>query len=144
MTREINRRGQRMGRRPDVLRQGETSRMSRSATGRSVPVVVLAVAQAVEAQDGEGDGQAGEDGGPRGETGKALGFLEHSPPAGVGRLGAEAQITQGCFSQDGGGEADAGLDQEGGQAVGKDVAEDDAGVAVPMARAARTYCAPGC
>jgi hypothetical protein len=53
------------------------------------------------------------------------GVVEHGSPGGGGGLDAEAQEAEGGFGEDGCGHADGGLDEQGLEDVGEDVAEHE-------------------
>ena len=54
----------------------------------------------------------GKDGHPRGQLHEGLGLVEHPSPGGVRRLGAQPQVAQTGFGQNGDGELDGGLDDQ--------------------------------
>ncbi len=85
-----------------------------------------AVAEEVEGEDAEGDGE----GGKEDEVGSfeevGAGGIEHGAPGGGGRLDAEAEKAESGFGEDGGGHADGGLHQNRLERVRKDRAEEEA------------------
>src|SRR4029450_5828800 len=85
------------------------------------------VAQQVESQHDDEDGEAGEDPRPRPLRDVSLrGGREHPAPAGDVRRDADAEEAQRRLEDDGEAEIVGGQDQVDGQAVGHDVAHDDA------------------
>ena len=75
--------------------------MASSAAQLGVPGVAQRVAEEVEAQDGQADGQAGKDRQPRRLLHEgAAGAAEHQAPRGRGRLGADAEEAQRGLDED--------------------------------------------
>src|SRR5690348_3139812 len=78
-----------------------------------VPRVAQRISEEVEAEDGEADGQAGEDGEPGGLLHeRASGAAQHEAPRGVGRLRAHAEEAQRGLDEDRVAEPDRRDDQD--------------------------------
>src|SRR6185503_18975928 len=82
---------------------------SRGSTQRRVEGVAQAVAEQVEAEHGDEDGQAGEGGDPPRRGEELAAFHDHVAPAGQRRLGAEAEIAEARLDEDRLAEHEAGL-----------------------------------
>src|SRR5438105_11135356 len=74
--------------------------LSRRAAQRGVEGVAQAVAEQVEAEHGDEDGQAGEGGDPPRRGEELAAFHDHVAPARQRRLGAEAEVTQAGLDED--------------------------------------------
>ena len=96
--------------------------------GSRVQVIAEGVADEVEGEDGEHDGECGEDDHVGRVEEVGAGVVEHGAPAG-GRGGdAEAEEAERGLCEDGSGHPYGGLHDERLQDVGQDVAREDAGV----------------
>ena len=83
----------------------------------------------LRAEEGDGEEEGGEDEEP-GVADHAVGaFLDEDAPGGVGRLDAEAEEAEDGFEEHDGGDGEGGVDDDGAEGVGDEVAEDDAAVA---------------
>src|SRR5918998_1798211 len=98
--------------------------------------VAEAVSDEVDGEDAQGDGYAGEDDGvltgDEDAEAAAKGVGEHRAPLGRRSAGAEAQEGEGGHVQDGRGQGEGGLHDQGRQTVREHAGEDDLGVARPQ------------
>src|SRR5262245_40616069 len=90
--------------------------------------VAQAVAEEVEGGDDEGEGAAGEGVHPPGGPDVGAGGGEHRAPFGGRGLGAESDVAETGGGEDRTGDADGGEDDQRGDDVRHDVADEDAGV----------------
>ncbi len=95
------------------------------SSGAGVEEVAEAVADEVEGEYAEGEGEGGEEHEVGGLEEVGAGVVEHGTPGGGGGLDAEAEKAEGGFGKDGGSHADGGLDDEGLDNVGEDMAEHE-------------------
>src|SRR3954471_17620041 len=99
----------------------------RSPDGLGVEGVAQAVADEVHAHHGDEDGEAREVQEVRlRRADVALGVGQHAPPRRRRRLHAETEERQRGLRDDGGGDGERGVDQDGPDGVGDEVAHDDA------------------
>src|SRR5262245_27794893 len=78
-----------------------SSRGRNCSRGPRIQQVPQPVAHQVEAQDGQRDGTAREDGEPWVHGKEILGLLEHEAPGGMRRLRAQAKVGESGLGQDG-------------------------------------------
>ena len=98
--------------------------------------VAEAVAEEVDAEDGEGDGEAGPDDAVRGEGQERDAVVEQAAPGGeVGRE-AQAEEAQGALGDDRRGDVQRGGDHYGAERVGEHATLGDAS----GARAYAAHC----
>jgi hypothetical protein len=94
-----------------------------------IEVVAERVAEEVEGKNAEHDGYGREDDEVGCVKKERSRVVEHGAPAGGGWRHAEAEEAERSFGEHGSGHADGGLDYEGLQDIGKDVAGEDAQIA---------------
>ncbi|CAN3994054.1 Integrase, partial [Dysosmobacter welbionis] len=87
------------------------------------------VSQQVQGEDGQHDGKARERAHPPGRPEILPAGADHRTPLRRGRADAQADEAEAGNGQDGPGDGQRGLHNDGGHAVGQDVLEDDALVA---------------
>src|SRR3990172_1487037 len=97
-----------------------------------VGCVLDPLAQEIVSEDGDQDGQTGIDGEPPRELDVVLPRREDVPPGRGGRLPAGAKERGALPPEDGPGGPQGGPDEDGGERVGEDMAEDDPQVARPL------------
>src|SRR5262249_29490446 len=96
--------------------------------------VAQPVAEQVEAQHGDEDGQAGERGDPPGRGQELPALDDHVAPARQRRLSPETEVAQGRLDQNRLAQQEAGLDDHDRQRVDEQVASEDARVTGPERR----------
>ena len=94
-----------------------------------VEVVAEGVADEVETQYCQHDGERGKQYKVRGVEQVGAAVVEHGSPTGGGGRDAESEKTHGGLGEDGSGHADRGLNDDRLNDVGKNVADDDAQIA---------------
>src|SRR6476620_3737482 len=87
--------------------------------------IAQTIANEIEAEDGQGNGETGEDAEVRGGRDVALGVAQHATPFGRGRLSSKAEKAEGCYQEDGIANTDRRLDDERCQDVREDVSDHD-------------------
>src|SRR5215831_16501179 len=96
------------------------------ASQLGVPRVAERVAEQIEAEHGETDGQARKDREPRRLLHeRAAGAAQHEPPGRRGRLGTEPEEAERGLNQNGVAEPDRRDDEDRGRDVRKDVETED-------------------
>ena len=93
-----------------------------------VESVAERVADEIEREDSEHDGEGGEDHHVRGVEEVGTGLVEHGAPAGSRCRDAESEETEGSFGEDRAGHADRGLHDERLDDIGQNVAQEEAEV----------------
>src|SRR5262245_15371711 len=93
---------------------------------RGVEGVAQAVAEEVEAEDEDGDGQTGKNREVRSVEQVRLAVTQHRPPAGGRGLHAESQEAEGSFREDGPTHPQSRLDGDGREGRRDDVAGQNA------------------
>src|SRR5215208_5006394 len=93
--------------------------------GPGIEGLADAVAEEVEAEDGEEDRHPREEGHPPGRREVGLGLEEHRAPAWLPRLGPETEVRQSGLGDYRVAHSERSLDQDGRQRVRQDVAEHD-------------------
>src|SRR5215813_3971424 len=96
--------------------------------------VAQPVAEQVEAQHGDEDGQAGERGDPPGRGQELPALDDHVAPARQRRLSPQPEVAQARLDQDRLAQQEAGLDDHDRQRVDEQVASEDARVTGPERR----------
>src|SRR5215467_12849904 len=99
-----------------------------------IQCVAQPVAEQVEAQHGDEDGQAGERGDPPGRGQELPTLDDHVAPARQRRLSPEPEVAQARLDQDRLAQQEAGLDDHDRQRVDEQVASEDARVTGPERR----------
>src|SRR2546426_2890600 len=102
--------------------------LSRASAQARIESVAEPVAEQVQAQPGDGEGQAGEEAHPESLADHVLAAGDHVAPGRHVRRHADAEEAEDGLGQDGVGEDEARLHEHRGQAVRQDVTDGDGGI----------------
>src|SRR3989454_8465562 len=111
---------------------------SRASAQARIEGVAEPVAEQVQAQPGDGEGETGEEAHPEGLANHVLPAGDHIAPGRHVRGHADAEEAEDGLGEDGVGEDEAGLHQHGSQAVRQDVADGDGAIGAAL-RARRLH-----